>query len=213
MNMHMQKYIMFFLVIVSMNNYTMENEVEIVRKNFHQKIEERTNFFKAKPELSEIFKNFDDIKPYKSCPGKQGSNLKEFLLLVNSKMNGFLNNLKPSSCTEFVNFLRFGHMLNLVNKKFKIQDQYLLNMRNSKLDISLDEKQKQCVLNKFKINKSNQSVCIDVASLRLNGRFCIYTKLQEVSLKIIKHYYLQIPEIEVFIVKEDGTKILDVNNK
>ncbi len=210
--MHMQKYIMFFLIVVSINNYTMEDRVEVVMENFHQIIEERINFFKAQSESSEFFKNFDAIKLYKSCSEKQGPKLKEFFLLINPKMNGcFLENAEPSSDTEFVYFLKFFHLLNQANKKFEIKEQLILDMCNSKLDIDLDEKQKQYVLDKDQLNPD--TVYIYSASLKLNSCFCIYTKLQEDHKKRISYYYLQIPGIDGVLTKNYGTNILDVNNK
>ncbi len=119
----------------------MENRVKVVMENFHQIIEEQNEHFKAQPKVSEFFKKFNDLKPYKSCPGKQDSKLKGFFLLVNPKMNGcFLENAKTFSNIEIVDFWKFCHLLNQANKKFKIEKQLLLNMLNTKLDIDLNEK-------------------------------------------------------------------------
>ena len=223
--MYMQKYIMFLLVIISMNNYTMKIElntdhdttIKCMMKNFHQKIEKQIELFKTQSELSGYLKKFNALKPYQSCLVKQDYKVSEFFLFVSPEIiSFFVEGVKPSSDTEFVNFLKFYHLLNQVNKKFKIQEQWILDMYNTKFDIPLDDKQKkdmkQCVSEK--LNISNSDIDLVKLTLDLNDTFCIYTRFfEKVSIKTIKHYYRQVPETGQIITKNDGTSMLDVNNK
>ncbi len=213
--MYMQKYIMVFLVIISMNNYTMDNTVKVVWKDFHKIIKKRVDFFKTQSKLSGYFKEFNDLKPYKSCSGKQGSKVNEFFLFVNSKIKRCcIEGVKPST-DEIVPILNFYNTLNMANKKFKIQEQYLLDMCNTKFDRPLDDKEKQHIFLETKTSNIS-NIDIDLVRLKLNlsGIFCIWTKFfKEVSKKTIVHYYHQVNEIGQIITKEDGTSMLDIDNK
>ncbi len=222
--MYMQKYIMFLLVIISMNNYTMKIElntdhdttIKCMMKNFHQKIEKQIELFKTQSELSGYLKKFNALKPYQSCLVKQDYKVSEFFLFVSPEIiSFFVEGVKPSSDTEFVNFLKFYHLLNQVNKKFKIQEQWILDMCNTKFDIPLDDKQKKDVLLETeKPNISNIHIDSVKLTLDLKDTFCIYTKFfKKISTKTIKHYYGQVNETGQIIYKKDGTSLLGFNNK